>query len=263
MGFYSKVLCLCLLVMGTFSAAQAQINLRKLKQKAERAVDRAVDRTIDRAIDKKVDEAFGIEGENSSTTSNGRSTNSIDGRGQKLTPPDVSQHLSDADAAIASNDYSTAKFNIQQAILGVELEIGYAILDDLPKTVQGMSFDESNDQVSSSGAGYLGFTLGRNYESNNKVLNFGIVSNSLLVASYSSILTNSTYTDGEGNQKRVNIDGNTGALTYDDGNYELALPIGSSSVMLFDCNGFANENEVIAAVKLFDINGIQQLLGEQ
>jgi hypothetical protein len=260
MNLYVKIIGLSLLVLGTLGEAQAQINLRKLKQKAERAVDRAVDRVIDQ----KVDEAFGVEGNsNTSSTNRNSSTNSIDGKGQKLTPPDVNEHLTDANTALSSNDYSAAKFNIQQAILGVELEIGYAILDDLPKTIQGMSFDEAEDQVTSSGAGYLGFTLGRAYKSKSKALNFSVVSNSMLVASYSSILTNSTYTDGEGEQKRVNIEGNTGILTYDDGNYELALPIGSSSVMLFDCDGFADENEVTTTVQLFDISGIKKLLGEQ
>ncbi|MEL6941204.1 MAG: hypothetical protein AAFO82_00925 [Bacteroidota bacterium] len=180
-----------------------------------------------------------------------------------MTPPDVSQHIQDANTAVASQRYTDAKFEIQQAILGVELEIGYQILDNLPKSVSGMSFDENNDQVSSSDYGFVGFMVGRSYQGNAKVLNFSIVSNNVLVSTYGSMMTNSSYANSEGNQKTVNLEGNRGVLRFENGNYELGIPLGQSSLLMFDCDGFADENEVMNAAKLFKVNEIKQQLGEQ
>ncbi|MEM8523643.1 MAG: hypothetical protein AAGG68_03315 [Bacteroidota bacterium] len=257
MNLRFKVIVLCLSSLFISESAQAQVNLRKLRQKAERAIDKAVDKAIDKEL--------GLDrGNNSSTNSTNNSDNpSAAGRGTKLTPPDVSQHIADANTAVASKNYTNAKFEIQQAILGVELEIGYKILENLPSTVNSMSFDENNDQVSSSGYGFVGFTVGRSYEGNNKVLNFSVVSNNVLISAYSSMMTNASYSSSEGEQKTVNIDGNRGVLRFENGNYELGIPLGQTSIIVFDCDGFADENEVLNAAKLFKINEIKQLLGEQ
>ncbi|MEN0050506.1 MAG: hypothetical protein AAF806_25800 [Bacteroidota bacterium] len=253
MNLHFKVLLLCLSSFFIIESTQAQV-LRKLRQKAEQAIDKAVDKAIDKEL--------GLDrGNNNSTNSTDNPTAA--GRGTKLTPPNVSQHIQDANTAVANQNYTSAKFEIQQAILGVELEIGYKILENLPNTIDGMSFDENNDQVSSSGYGFVGFTVGRSYEGSGKVLNFGIVSNNVLVSAYGSAMTNSSYSSSEGEQKTVNMDGNRGVLRFENGNYELGIPLGQTSIIIFDCDGFANENEVINAAKLFKINEIKQLLGEQ
>lgn len=250
-----KVILLCLSSFFIVESTQAQV-LRKLRQKAEQAIDKAVDKAIDKEL--------GLDkGNNNSTNTNTSDNPSAAGRGTKLTPPDVSQHIQEANTAVASQNYTTAKFEIQQAILGVELEIGYKILENLPSNVSGMSFDENNDQVSSSGYGFVGFTVGRSYEGSSKVLNFSVVSNNVLVSAYGSAMTNSSYSSSEGEQKTINIDGNRGVLRFENGNYELGIPLGQTSIILFDCDGFTDENEVVNAAKLFKINEIKQQLGEQ
>jgi len=256
MNLHFKVIVLCLFSFFIVESTQAQV-LRKLRQKAERAIDKAVDKAIDKEL------GLDKDNNNSTNSTNNSDNPSASGRGTKLTPPNVSQHIQDANTAVASENYTTAKFEIQQAILGVELEIGYKILENLPSNINGMSFDESNDQVSSSGYGFVGFTVGRSYEGNGKVLNFSIVSNNVLVSAYGSAMTNASYSSSEGEQKTVNIDGNKGILRFENGNYELGIPLGQSSIILFDCDGFVDENEVINAAKLFKINEIKQQLGEQ
>jgi len=256
MNLHCKVLILSVCLFAISATTHAQVNLRKLRQKAEQAIDK----TVDKAISKELGLETGSKDGNNPTSNN---PNSIDGKGKKLTPPDVNMHIAQANEAITQDRLSDAKFEIQQAILGVELEIGYDILENLPKTINGMNFKEDDDQVSSAGVGFIGFTIGRYYNSGNKALSFGIISNNILVTSYSSMLTNAGYTSSEGDYKRVNIDGNQGVIQYKSGNYELGIPLGQSSIIVLDCDGFADESEVLSVAKQLNINDIKKKLGEQ
>ncbi|MEM9848560.1 MAG: hypothetical protein AAF847_11765 [Bacteroidota bacterium] len=255
MNLYTKTLLLLVSMCCTLTTAEAQL-LRKIKQKAEQAVDRAVDRVID----KEVDKALGTDSNQSSDS--GYNSN-IDGQGKKLTPPDVAMNITQANEAVSNAQYSEAKFAIQQALLGVELEIGYEILDGLPTTIDGMNFLEAEDRVSSTGFGFAGFTVGRIYEGSKKALNFSIVSNNLLITSYSSMINSGSYANSEGDYKSVMVDGNKGILQYNNGNYELGIPLGQSSLLVIECDGFTDEQAVMNAVNQFKINDIKALLGEQ
>ncbi|MEM9887804.1 MAG: hypothetical protein AAF849_18055 [Bacteroidota bacterium] len=256
MNIHFKISLLLLSLFCFLPNSEAQL-LRKIKQKAERAVDRAVDKVIE----KEVDKALGVEG--TETSDNSSYNSGIEGEGKKLTPPDVAMHITRANEAVTQAQYTDAKFAIQQAILGVELEIGYAILEGLPQSINGMNFLEEEDQVSSTGYGFVGFTVGRVYESNNKALQFSIVSNNILVNSYSGMISNAGYASNEGDYKSVMIDGNKAILQYSGGNYELGIPLGQSSLIVLDCDGFADESEVIQVAKQFKVNEIKAALGEQ
>lgn len=223
---------------------QAQI-LKKLKEKAEQVMGTNQD-------DKKVEE--------SNTTDNQDNTGQ---KGKKLTPPDVKLLLTDAGTAAKEQRYADAKFNIQQALAGVELEIGYAILESLPQNISSMKYAPDEDQVTSSGAGFIGLMIGRNYKGGKKSINAGIVNNSMLAAAYGTMLSGSTYNSNDQSQKPITVDGNRGVLKYDDGDYELGIPLGQSSVFTLQCRGFADENEVLNVAKQFKINNIKKLLGEQ
>jgi len=233
------------IVAAPLDTTQGQI-LRKLKQKAEEALEKAV----------------GLDDEEEPTQTDNQNTQGYK-KGKKLTPPDVNSHIDQAMSAATAENFSDVKFNIKQAITGVELEIGYAILDNAPTSVNGMDYVPEQDQVTSSGIGFVGLAIGRQYESKKQALSFGVMNNSALIAAYSGMLTNANYADQEGEQKQVSLDGNQGVLRYVDGDYELGVPLGQNSILLLEFEGFEDENEVMTVAREFKPNAIKDLLGEQ
>ncbi len=243
-----QLLALMLLTLGLCtlptSTVEAQL-LKKIKQKAEEV------------LGKKEEE------KTTETTTTSSSTANSGTKGKKLTPPDVKLHIGDAKTATNEQRFADAKFNIQQALAGVELEIGYAILESLPQTVNGMNYQPDEDQVTSTGVGFVGLVIGRAYEGSKKSMEAGIVNNSMLVSAYSMALSNSNYNSSDQEQKPISLDGNRGVIKYNDGDYELGIPLGQNSVFTLQCRGFADENEVINVAKQFKVNDIKKQLGEQ
>src|SRR5205085_8903561 len=117
----------------------------------------------------------GSNGSNGNGSANGNSSNGSSGNGSNnnpsnnsggglvSTPPDVKQNLSDADAAYKKSSYGEARYAVQQAMLGVELEIGNQILKSLPETVASCPKVTEDDQVTSTGFGWAGLTIARRY----------------------------------------------------------------------------------------------------
>ncbi|NJO01437.1 MAG: hypothetical protein HC880_06870 [Bacteroidia bacterium] len=185
-------------------------------------------------------------------------------KGKKLTPPDVNQHLGSANSALQASQYSQSRYEIKQALMGVELEIGHEILKSLPTTVDGLNYQPENDQVYSSGAGFMGLVIGRDYGNNNKQCSAIISNNSLYVGAYGAFLGNSGYSGQNGEAKSVMVQGNRAWITFDqDSTYELIVPIGQTTVFVLKCEGFADENTVTNAANAFDLTKIKALLGEQ
>src|SRR2546423_10494082 len=97
-------------------------------------------------IKQKVDKAVSPTPSNGNTNQTSSSTNPAKGNntGQGLisTPPDVNQNLTEAEASFAKNKYTDARYSVQQAILGVELEIGKQILKNLPDNINTLKKDK-------------------------------------------------------------------------------------------------------------------------
>ena len=137
--------CLC------FNATHAQF-LKKLKQKAEQAIGTAADANTQQTTNN-----------NAQTTSSGNGSNPSNKGGQGLisTPPDVKENLSTAEATFGQGKYSEARYAVQQAMLGVELQIGQQILKSLPESIGDLKADTKADQVTSTGWGWAGLTIQR------------------------------------------------------------------------------------------------------
>jgi hypothetical protein len=212
---------------------------------------------------KVLDKVFGNDEEETSSDESSTMSGNPQ-KGKKLTPPDVNEHLDNAVASLNNQQFSTTRYEIQQALLGIELEIGYEVLELLPKEVNGMAYEPENDQVVSNGAGFVGLAIGRDYPGNNKSLSAGVFNNSTLMAFYSGLLTNSNYSSNQGDHKAVTVQGFRGAITFDgNSKYELGIPIGQETLFLLTCNGFADENEVLDAANRYPLEKIKDLLGEQ
>ncbi|MEJ7737648.1 MAG: hypothetical protein WKF97_09500 [Chitinophagaceae bacterium] len=247
-----------------FTAGHAQGLLRKIKQKAESVTDKM--------LDKKTDET--VNGQNGGNTSTGSTTGSSKnnpsnkgGQGLVTTPPDVNENLSSAETAFKSGSYGEARYAVQQAMLGVEMEIGQRILKSLPETVAGLKKNAADDQVTSTGWGWVGLTIRREYQEGDKQFTVTVANNAAWMQAVNLYLNNAGYsqtTGGEQKVKQVKVKGYRSVIEYSEGSgYKISLPLGQTSLMMFEGINFGTEQDIINAVNQIDIDRIKTQLGEK
>jgi hypothetical protein len=264
----AKILLACTAAFFLALNAHAQGLVGKLKQKASQAAEKA--------LDKKVDQKTG-----GGTTTNPQDTGNGDvnqtgtgnkptnkgGGGLVSTPPDVKANLADAETSYKAGSYGEARYAVQQAMLGVELEIGQKVLKSLPETVSGLKKEDQRDQVTSTGWGWAGLTIQREYNNEDKQLRTTIANNAAWMSSVNMYLANGGYaqqTNGQQNWKQVKVKGYKGVIEYDESTgYKLSVPLGQSSLIVWEAVNFASEQEVMSAANAFDIDGLKKTLGEQ
>lgn len=244
---------------------QAQGLLKKLKEKANQVAEKA--------LDKKVNEAVGIENkdENSNNSSNsnarkGRPTNK-GGEGLKNTaPPDVAQQIAEAETSYTAKNFSDARYAVQQALMGVELQIGKAILKSMPLTVSQLPADTADDKVVSTSWGWANLTIMRSYTKDDKQLDISVGNNSFYSGWVNMYFTN-TYVQSNSetqNVKQIKVKDNRAVIQYEPNEgYTVLVPLGQNGMIVWNGINFATENDMMAAVNAFDINGIKKMLGEK
>lgn len=253
-----KKIMLVILAAGMLNTGlQAQF-LKKLKEK------------VNNAINKNPANNTNANSNQSSNdnTSGGKPTNTKGGGLTNTTPPDVNQQIADATQAQAAGNYSDARYSIQQALMGIELQIGRQILLSLPATVNGLPKDTMQNKVMSTQWGWNNMTIQSVYKKDDKQMTVTIGNNGIY-SGFVNMYFNSAYqqtTDNgdKQNAKQVKVKGYKALITYDDSKgYTLMVPIGQSSLIVWECINFAAEAEVMSAANVFDIDGIKKMLGEQ
>ena len=249
--------------------ASAQGFLKKLKDKANDVASEA--------LGKKAAEAVGVEpaatgstsSPSNSSTSAGRSGKPTNKTGEGLkntTPPDVTQQIKDAETAQAAGNFSEARYSIQQALLGVELQLGKAILKSLPATVAGLAKDTTEDKVVSTQWGWANLTIQSVYKKDDKQFSVTVGNNSVY-GPMMNIYFSGNYTQSNGQTqdfKQIKVKGNKAVIKFDknDG-YAVLVQIGQSGLITFEGINFANEQEMMSAVNAIDVDGIKKMLGEK
>lgn len=266
-----KRLMLILSILLIFQVSSNAQFLKKLQEKAANAAEKVIDKKIEEKTDKLIgagDNAAtnsAVNTETKSSTSGNRMSNTA-GAGLVTTPPDVKENLTGAETAFKSENYGAARYAIQQAILGVEMEIGNQLLKSLPETVAGIPKLADQDQVTSSGWGWAGLNINRTYQSDKKEFKFTIANNSMLSA-INQFLVSGSYGQSTGGQqkwKQIVVQGNKGIIEYDaDSGYKVSIPLGQSSLLAYEGINFATEQDMIAAVNQFKISDIKKTLGEK
>jgi len=261
----SKILLVgtALLVMSFSLNAQGLMN--KLKQKAEQAAEKA--------LDKKVQDKTGVNTGGNQTNSGGNGNSGSGnpsnkgGGGLVTTPPDVNANLADAETSFKSHSYGDARYAVQQAMLGVEMEIGNKVLKSLPETVSGLPYEKERDQVTSTGWGWVGLTIQREYQKDDKQLRTMIANNSAWMSAVNMYLANGGYsqsTGGQQNWKQTKVKGHKAVIEYNESSgYKLSVPLGQTSLIVWEAVNFASEQEVMTAANAFDIDGLIKTLGEK
>ncbi len=260
-----RVLLAGCIVLFAFSVS-GQGLVGKLKQKAAQAAEKA--------LEKKVDEKVGVNdtpaGDDDAGGQNGQGSGrpvNNKGGGLVATPPDVKENLAEAESAYAGRKYGEARYAVQQAMLGVEMEIGQEVLKSLPESVSGLPKVEAEDKVTATGYGWAGLTIQRVYREGDKQFSATVANNSGLMAGINMMMANSAYaqtTGGEQNWKQTKVKGHKAIIEYDEySGYKLSVPLGQSSLIFWEGINFASEQEMMKAAETFDIDGMKEMLGEQ
>ncbi len=259
--YVPKSLLLLLACIFLVNVSQAQL-LKKLKDKVNNAVN-------------------GVTGNssNSNNTNNTSSDNSntnsgapVNKKGGGLTntqPPDVQEQIADAEKSQTAGNYSDARYSIQQALMSIELQIGKQVLLSLPQTVSGLQKDTMQNKVMSTQWGWNNLTIQSVYKKDDQQMTVTIGNNSFYSGFVNMYFNNGAYmqTSSNGdnqNTKQTKVKGYKAVITYDDNKgYSLLVPLGQSSLIVWECVNFSNEAAVMSAANSFDIDGIKKMLGEQ
>jgi hypothetical protein len=152
-------------------------------------------------------------------------------------------------------------------MLGVELEIGQQILKSLPETVAGLQKNAADDQVTSTGWGWAGLTIHREYETGNKQFRITIANNAAWMQAINFYFNNAGYAQSTGGQqkmKQIKVKGYRSIIEYENSTgYKISVPLGQTSLVVVEGVNFATEQDIMAAVNQIDIDAIKNQLGEK
>ena len=263
-----KLICFLCLIAGLSlsNSITAQGFLKKIK-------DKVVNKTIDKAIDGEVEKKTGVpsespqNGNNNNNNSSGKPSNKGGGGLTNTEPPDVKIQMTEAETAHGAKNYSDARYSLQQALMGVEIQLGRQILKSLPPSVASVPADTLQDKVMSTQWGWNNLSIQRVYRKDDKQLTITIGNNSLYSGMVHIYFANAGMMEANAdkqNFKQVRVKGNKAIIQYDDSKgYTLMMQMGQTSLIVWECINFANEQEVMKAADSFDIDGIKKMMGEQ
>ncbi|WP_132055108.1 hypothetical protein [Pseudocnuella soli] len=256
---------LMLLLVG-FAHAQPKF-LKKAANAANNAINNAVNTAVNgNSNNNNTGNDAQQAGQNSSSTRSGRPSNR-GGQGLVSTPPDVAANLTASEDAFKKSSYGEARYALQQAMLGVELQIGQGILKMLPEQIAGMPKEAEADQVTSTGWGWAGLTIRREYQKDDKAMDVTIANNSVMLNALNMYLASGMYnqsTGGQQNWKQTKLKNNKAVIEYSDGSgYKLSVPLGQTTLLLLEGVNFATEQEFMNAANTIDVDKIKELLNEK
>lgn len=259
-----KFMCsVCLVAaLALSTAVPAQGFLKKIK-------DKVVNKAIDKEVDKKTGGASesSESGNNNNSSSSGKPTNKGGGGLTNTEPPDVKVQMAEAETAHGAKNYPDARYSIQQALMGIEIQLGRQILRSLPDKVVEIPEDTLQDKVMSTQWGWSNLSIQRVYRKGDKQLTITIGNNGLYSGVVNMYFANAGMMEANNekqNFKQVRVKGNKAIIQYDDSKgYTLMMQMGQTSLIVWECINFANEQEVMTAATSFDIDGIKKMMGEQ
>jgi len=261
-----KYVCFICLMAGLALSnnVSAQGFLKKIK-------DKVVNKTIDKEVEKKTgtpsESSTGDDNNNNNNSTTGKPTNKGGGGLTNTEPPDVKIQMAEAETAHGAKNYSDARYSLQQALMGIEIQLGRQILKSLPPTIVSVPADTLQDKVMSTQWGWNNLSIQRVYRKDDKQLTITIGNNSLYSGMVNMYFANAGVMEANNdkqNFKQVRVKGNKAIIQYDDSKgYTLMMQMGQTSLIVWECINFANEQEVMTAATSFDIDGIKKMMGEQ
>lgn len=252
-----------------FGMADAQ---PKLLKKAANAASNVLNNAVNTAVNGNNNNSNsspandGPSSSQGSSSRNGRPSNK-GGQGLVTTPPDVDANLTASEEAFKKSSYGEARYALQQAMLGVELQIGQQVLKSLPEEIASMPKQAEEDQVTSTGWGWAGLTIKREYLKDDKAMTVTIANNSIMLNALNMYLASGMYnqsTGGQQNWKQTKLKNNRAVIEYSDGSgYKLSVPLGQTTLLLLEGVNLANEQDFMNAANTIDVEKIKELLNEK
>jgi hypothetical protein len=259
--------------------SSAQGFLKKIKDKASEVANKTIDRKVDKAVGldtETTDNSSSVSSSPSSSESSSRSSSGSTRSGKPTnktgeglknsTPPDVSQQITEAETAHTAGNLNEARYSIQQALLGIEIQMGKQILTSLPATVASLPKDTVEDKVVSTQWGWANLTIQRVYRKDDKEFSI-MIGNNAAYAGFMDILFAGNYTQSTGetqNFKQIKVKGNKAVIKFEkNSGYTVLVQLGQSGMITFQGINFSNEQEVMTAVNAIDVDGIKKMLGEK
>lgn len=172
---------------------------------------------------------------------------------------DFKQNLASAKTDYSAGKLAEARFTMQQMLQQIDEKAGQEVLKIYPVSLANFKAS-SPGEVNGSG---LGVMINRSYQSENKTIELGTITNSPLIESLNAILKASAYMS-DPNQKVVKVSGYKAMLqksVSDNGgnHFQLQIPLGNILITLEGGNGVL-ENELIAAASQLPLANIEALL---
>lgn len=255
------IFILLMIFVGSLAGQQAMAQgkfLKKLKKKAEEKATEAV---------------FGEDENQNQNTNNpsgtydnsGNSPTNTTGKGLTTKPPDVLANIDEAEGNFDKKKYADARYAVRQAILGIELEIGNNILEGFPESIDGLPAVKEEDQVASTGIGFVGLMIERTYREGDKQFKVTVGNESALMAGMSMYMASGAYGNNqEEGMKNVKLGEHRAVIEFDESSgYKLTVPFGQSSVMITEGINFETEEEMMSASEEIDLDHIKKELGEE
>lgn len=245
--------------------------LKKLKEKVEKKVEKKADDILDKKTGGNTSgndnsNNSNNAGKNNPFNSKGRAVNHT-GEGLKNSSvPDVLQQISEADQAYSAQQFGNARFSIQQALLGVELQIGHALLNGLPASVKDLPKDSTEDRVMSTRFGWSNLTIQRSYRKDDQQLTMTIGNSGAFAGMFDLYFGfAATQSNGEAvNTKQIRIKGNKAVIKFDENDgYTVLMQLGQSGMITWQGINFKDEQEITSAINEFNIDDIKKTIGEQ
>lgn len=243
--------------------------LKKLKEKASQVIENEIDKKIGGHPNSgNTGNANNTHSGENGQSSGGKMTNKGGGGLKNSAPPDVLAQLSDADKAHQAGNFSDARYSIQQALVGVEIQLGREILRSLPDKVSDMTKDSSSNVVMSNQWGWNNLTIQTVYnQPPEKQLTITIGNNALYSGLAALYFSNAGYVQAnekDQNVKQTRLKGYKAVIQYDDNKgYTLMIPLGQTSLVVWECVNFKDEDDVMRTAGAFDIDRIKKMMGEQ
>jgi hypothetical protein len=177
---------------------------------------------------------------------------------------DFNKYLATAKSSYSAGKLEDSRFAMEQMMQELDITIGKDVLKMLPAQLDNLNVNAASDNVTGM-SGFSGVNIHREYSSVDKKAVVDMITNSPLATSINTILSIPFIAgSGDGNQKRVKIDGYKGLLQKNvnsetqKSNYELQMPF-NSTLLTFRMDN-VEEAEVLKLVALIPIAEIAKML---
>ncbi|MDH5604268.1 MAG: hypothetical protein OEY51_10020 [Cyclobacteriaceae bacterium] len=202
--------------------------------------------------------------EDTSEENDDRSVSTGSSRGEdrtrKFDAPDINKNIDEAIDSYQSDHYSASRYATQQALVGVQLEIGKELLTILPKSVKNIEYNPDEDNVMSVGSGFIGMEINRQYENDMNRINLHIVSNNNLVMSGARASLASVSMASDDDYKVITVQGYKVLLEIEEDAFQITIPLGETTLFGLNCNACQTEVDVTEAINTFNLKEIETTL---